>query len=108
MGLSDHERRTLQELEGTLSTQWPPTRTVGVAALHRHRAIRVGVGIAGALVGLWLVVLGVRIDSHTGIVIAVAGYGLIVSALDATLPRRFRLPPLQRSERLGCTNPLDR
>jgi hypothetical protein len=101
MGLSDHEQRTLQELEDTFSPERPQQRAAWLTALHRHKTACVGVGFVGVLVGLLLVVVGVRMDGYLGVMIAVVGYGISIYTLDVTLPRPFRLPRFGRSDNAG-------
>jgi hypothetical protein len=95
MALSDREQRLLKELEDTLSLEFPQHGPTRPSALRWHKAVRASVGLVGALVGLWLVVFGVRVDSYLGAIFGVAGYGLIVCALDAALPRRFKVAPFK-------------
>lgn len=95
MPLSEYERQTLHEMELELAD---PVRCPGST---RGRAVLRG---TGGLVGLLLIIAGLRIAGGGGVFIAVVGYGLTVvvtaSAVAAARRRwwRGRLTDLNRSE----------
>ena len=90
MPLSDRELRTLKELEDTLRVDHAQRRSAGHERFASP-AIRILVGGIVVLLGLGLVLLGMRADDEVGVAVAVVGYLLVVAVLNATLPHSLTL-----------------
>jgi len=91
MPLSEYERQVLDEIEHDLTDG--SARPGRWAARTRRPVLR---GLGG-VVGLLLIILGLRITGGVGVFVAVVGYGLIVavtaSAIAAVRERRRRDRP---------------
>jgi hypothetical protein len=79
MALSDHEKRVLDEIEDSLVVEDPRL----ASSLRNPRAVhgfrRVLLQTSGTLVGTALAIVGVHTNSVVGIIIALLGFGLVVT-----------------------------
>ncbi len=86
MALSEHEKRLLDEIEQTLRTQDPDLASSMRTARPRRRGhLFVSAAIAAIVVGLVLVLLGVRLAHTAGTILGVLGYLLIVGGSDVVV-----------------------
>jgi DUF3040 family protein len=89
--LSEHEQRLLEQMEQQLSVEDPKFASAMRGSAARVKARRRMIfGALGVLVGLGLVVLGVARGGAEGLILGIAGFGLMVAGawLAVTPPRR--------------------
>ena len=105
MELSERERRLLEEMESHLIAD-DPRFALSLRVRRLRAGSRVGLAVAGLVLGVTLMAVGVWRAHAAGIAIALVGYALIlagtvatVSALPGRRPGRLRVPWSAKGER---------
>lgn len=90
MPLSEHEQHLLTQMEQALATEDPRfADQMRGGAVRGVRRARLGVGLAGVVVGLALVLTGINTNMWVG----VAGFAVMVAAVTFALASSSKVEP---------------